>query len=1244
MDGMLPPVDAGSWFDFQRRRAEQAARQRIAAAGATAGDWIGRATSTLDGLVPDRTPPPPARPPEPPPLPAPSPLEGVGDWAQGALARIGQIGSDAGDTLGGALGGIGARLPELAKPETYARAAEHVPLPPALEGARAGLRGYTQDVGEAVRTLATDPEAVRAGASTVQRLTPGGLIGTGAELATGQTTLPELGGEVARGLPALGAVASLAPTPSAIAGNVIGNVAEEGALSAGLPSQVAGGIGLAADVLTPDPGTAGRVARKAPGLLEGAVDALGGIPYRFGQAARREYGDTFGVALRSEPEQRLLSIWVPGRGLIEGTPADRMHTDIARRVFQETGTTLPPTSVRVDVRPGSPDGTRPPQVALSPFDQTPSVTQERAALRAAVADIAKDTPPDWRLSVMLNDMSEYQGVVGDGTAGLQRTGHYSARNDYGDDVFGIRRGQRAGMPRLTPEQQAQRAADGEAEQRVFDAISRLWRQGPEGEAAADDLRFLAVGKGAEGERVAREYLAAKGLEDVLPAGVVPAGAAAGDDLLGLARRATEPFLARGAQTTGERAFDLAAGTAGGVAGAATADEDATWQERAGRFALGSAAGALGGANLRQLGRVASGTLGDDVLGAAAGRGRPAPKAPGGGLVLRDIPELMGALPLAAPTSLAANLTGGAARTLERLLGKVFEGRPVEAGADLVALLREVPGATRGLKRAYRGGPTAENPGMTGEAVDQGLTTRGGLAGALSAGTKANSATDAFWRQLNEAGAGAAARRRGLGAVDTARLRQSAGDFATFSGPNSKVAQSLTKLKRTIHDPDADFGDKAAAWAVTSMAPYVMMPERLLRATVGALVPVESAVGAVRAFQKGDRAAARELGGRALAGVAATSLLTKMYLDGAITGDAPADANERRRREAQGEQWNTLQLPGGARISSRFLGSVGMQANAIATTLDAAKQAQAKGADPGAVLEAGVNGAAKWFLDASYLSDLQDFGEQVGKGNLTGGLRSVAAGLPSRFTSPVTGALNALDPYEREADEFPEMVASRTGLRALVPTRIDPTTGEDQRRAGSGLSRYVGERGSVASDEAVELARLGLQPRVLGRTEEYEGAKQTPAQRRAAQRAVGSETGKAVRDAMAKPGYAALDDAGKKSALQAALRAAADRADVVLGESVTRGTKQQAQREWDAVPKYVGVQGTPDEVRTQNAAISRAQSLETEYRKKHGDAGWRAKLREDDPEAFALVNKTRRDADVLARQRKAIEKKYGVTLG
>ena len=1130
MDGALPPVDAGSWLDFQRRRAEQVARQRIAAAGATAGDWIGRATSALDGLVPDLPPPPP--PPAPPPLPAPSPLEGVGDWAQGALARIGQIGSD-----------VAGAIPSAAGLQDFS-------------DRQAANLNATADRYAAERPDLPMPLGVLAGA----------------------------GGEAWQGL---GRVQNKT-------GQAVQAMTGFGPQGADLPAQAAGAFQVGTTPFT----APGEVASELAG-------AAGGLPET--QAAAQGVMSTVG----------------PGGtiGSIEGGLAAN-----APSWLRAAPAALAPAGAALGIGTGIAAGAPPAGVVTRGF--------EGANMGAGVGELATAAPQ------VLSGVGDVLGRV------PYSFGQAAAAEADEAGGLGIRSGQRFRMPRLTPEQQAQRAVDGEAEQRVFDAIQRLWRRGADGEAAADDLRLLAVGKGAEGERAAREYLAAKGLEDVLPAGVVPEGAAAGDGLLGAATRATDPFLARGAQTTGERAFDLAAGTAGGVAAAATADEDATWQERAGRFALGSAAGALGGANLRQLGRVASGTLADDVLGAAAGAaGRGAP--PGRGrITLGDIPELMGAIPLAAPTSQLANFTSGMARTVERVAGVAFEGRPIDALVDLGGMVRSLPGAGRKVREAFGAGPTQFNPGMTGAQTSGDLLSRGGLAPTvLTAGTRANAALDEFWRTVNEAGAGARAARHRLGAADTARMTQSAGDFATWGGPNSAVAKKLTELKGAIRDPNASLLDKGVAAAVTSMAPYVLMPERLLRATIGSLVPAEAGVGLVRALKRGDTAAAREFAGRAAAGMAATTALTIAYFNGGVTGDPPADPNERRRREAQGEQWNTVATPTGQRIPSRYLGSLGMQASAIATTLDAARKAQAEGGDPGAVLENGYNAAWRWGLKASYLSDMVDFVDAVnGPQGAAGATRSLLAGQPSRFTGPLTTIIGAADPYERQAETFPEQVASRTGLRALVPTRIDPVTGEDQRREGTGLSRYWGERGDVQTDEGLELARLGLQPRVLGRTEAYEGAKPTPEQRRAAQRALGSETGKTVREAMAKPGYAKLDDAGKKSALQDALRTAADRADVVLGEGVTRGTKQQAQREWDAVPKYVGVQGTPDEVRTQNAAISRAQSLETEYKKKYGEGGWRAKLREEEPDAFALVNKTRRDADALARQRKAIEKKYGVSLG
>ena len=301
--------------------------------------------------------------------------------------------------------------------------------------------------------------------------------------------------------------------------------------------------------------------------------------------------------------------------------------------------------------------------------------------------------------------------------------------------------------------------------------------GPRGGGAADDLRLLAVGKGAEGERAAREYLIGKGLEDVLPAGVVSDGAAAGDGLLGAATRATDPFLARGALTGGERAFDLAAGTAGGVAGAATADEDAMWQERAGRFALGSAAGALGGANLRQLGRVASGTLADDALGVAAGRGRGSGQTPtpNGLTKLGALTQAVQAVPLMSPRSLATNAVAGGFRLLQRY-GQDTAGnldRPGESVADLLGMFRALPDALAAAKREM-GGLTQQGGRGQGIAPAGLFESTAPLARFLTSGTRANAATDQFYRTLAEGGARARQEARGVGGTADARRRRDQG--------------------------------------------------------------------------------------------------------------------------------------------------------------------------------------------------------------------------------------------------------------------------------------------------------------------------------------------------------------------------------------------------------------------------------------------------------------------------------------
>lgn len=713
-----------------------------------------------------------------------------------------------------------------------------------------------------------------------------------------------------------------------------------------------------------------------------------------------------------------------------------------------------------------------------------------------------------------------------------------------------------------------------------------------------------------------------------------------------------------ARTAGQRAFDLSGGTAGAIAGAASADEDATWQERAGRGAAGAVVGSLvgptGRGTLAQWGRRRltdrsareAGQLGVNLLGDETGSLRP-PQLPGG-LKWSDIPELMGALPLIAPTSQAANFTSGLARSLERVIGVAAEGRPDAAIADLAAMVRAAPGAARKVRGSFSAGPTPSNPGMTGASTAGDLLTRGTrTATAATSGVRLNAALDEFWRGVNEAGATGQAAHRGFDPADAAATVQRAGDFATFHGPNSQLAKKLTELKGAVRDPNASFLDKAIGAVVTAHAPYIMMPERLLRATIGNLIPVEAAGTMIQAARRGDKRAMAEARGRMLAGLGTSASLIYAYEHGGLTGDAPENPAERRRREAQGERWNTFTVPGGARVPTRYLGALGMQMDAIATTMDRAHKAADKGADPGAVIETGINAAGRWALENSYLSDLVEFGETVkGPKGVTGALRESAAGLPSRFTGPVTNIAGAFDPYERQSESFPEMVANRSGLRFTSPTRIDPVTGEDQRREGNPLTRYFGQRGSVQSPEAIELAGAEVSPRVIGRTEEYEGAVQSPEARRAAQRALGRQTQAAVREALAKHDYAGLPEDEKKQRLQEAVRTAADRADLELGEGVTRGTKQQAQREWDAIPKFVGIdpKADPNEIRRQNTQLQRAQTVASQYREKYGEGPWRSKMAQDEPELYKLVGRPRAPAPVLERQKKAIEAKYKVELG
>ena len=78
-----------------------------------------------------------------------------------------------------------------------------------------------------------------------------------------------------------------------------------------------------------------------------------------------------------------------------------------------------------------------------------------------------------------------------------------------------------------------------------------------------------------------------------------------------------------------------------------------------------------------------------------------------------------------------------------------------------------------------------------------------------------------------------------------------------------------------------------------------------------------------------------------------------------------------------------------------------------------------------------------------------------------------------------------------------------------------------------------------------------------------------------------------------------------------------------------------------MPKYRGVEGTPDEVRALNARISRAKSARSAAASKgrEAESAWV----EGHPEEYELTRYREADARRLRIEREQIEQQYGVTL-
>lgn len=723
------------------------------------------------------------------------------------------------------------------------------------------------------------------------------------------------------------------------------------------------------------------------------------------------------------------------------------------------------------------------------------------------------------------------------------------------------------------------------------------------------------------------------------------GVVAGEDgVQGALQRALASVQPYGAASTGgERAFDLAAGTAGGVAGAATADEDATWQERAKRFAIGSAGAALAGPTARgALGQLARTGAADDVLGITSKQRRVKNAGPAPLTKLGTVVDLSQGFPLISIKSLATNALGGALRTTQRFgqdtLGDPL--RPDRALRDIYGMAAAFPDALKAFMGEMKGVSAKGAAGL-------GLS-RGGLADrpgwgpwVATAGTRANAGTDRFWATLNEGGA----RARGLaegqtaGEADAAATR--AGDFASYTGPNSPIATFLTDQGRVARDPTASNRARLFGATMAGMAPYVKTPERIFLAT-GKLATdfALQAPALARAIKRGDHAARREAQGRMALSAIVMTLAAREYLDGKLRGEPPANPTERRRQEAQGAQWNTWRG-----IPLRQLGNYGQAAAAVATGMAAGERAQLRGEDPSDAVRDTANAVAKWALSESYLDDLVDFGTDISEGRASQAIEKQAASVVGRTTTAFASPLAAADLSERTREGFgQELLYNIPGGRFALPERIDPATGQPMRKKGTGIQRYfMGTQGREESPEGQELNRYGVSAPTFKAGSEFAGERQTGDQARAIQRASGSEVNREVRETIQSAEYRRADDEEKAKLLRAAVARGRAAADVVVGQNVARSPEAKAKAEWQAVPKYRGMDGTPEEIRRLNARIARAKANLAAAKRK-GDDVYDRWINEH-PDEYDLTLYKEADTKLLKIDREEIEAKYpGVDLG
>lgn len=341
--------------------------------------------------------------------------------------------------------------------------------------------------------------------------------------------------------------------------------------------------------------------------------------------------------------------------------------------------------------------------------------------------------------------------------------------------------------------------------------------------------------------------------------------------------------------------------------------------------------------------------------------------------------------------------------------------------------------------------------------------------------------------------------------EMARAARSFGEKATYRDPMSWVGSAFASVRRG--PPGADkLADslRAQGGVGRALAPLVRAPQTVMEhilpfihvsdrvaASVTDYIPGSKPFKLARQLAEKDPEAS-DLIARQVVGAGLGMLGLKWAAEGRLVGSAPRDEALRNDFYAEGKQPYSL-LIGGKWVPIRdTLGPLAGPFVAAALYQDHVQT----GEDPTVAITGMTLSSARYMLDASYMSTLQDVIEAVetdNSGEVGKGMTQAAARVVGGY-NPYSGlqrnVATAMDPRVVEREGFTDELKSGVpGLRSELPARIGPRGEELVQATGAlgGMSPVVPTENRVADPalaERVERLRYTLQGmrRKFGRTE------------------------------------------------------------------------------------------------------------------------------------------------------------------